>query len=92
MKIDHAAIESTLPTEVDELIDELDYLQAPAHITTGNRLLRAELGDVDDADLHDAVYFRKRMLCGACKTGSGRHSEPDGARVQEFTPGVRTGR
>ncbi|MDK1348013.1 hypothetical protein QNO09_32980 [Streptomyces sp. 378] len=90
--IDHTAIESTLPTEVDELMDELGYLRAPVHITGGNRQLRAELGDVDETDLSAAIRIRKGVLCEACKTGSGRHSEPDSARVQEFTPGVRTDR
>ncbi|MDK1346181.1 hypothetical protein QNO09_23295 [Streptomyces sp. 378] len=92
MTIDHAAIAATLPTSVDELMNELDYLRAPVHITGGNRLLRAELGDVDETYLSAAIRIRKGVLCEACKTGSGRHSEPDGARVQEFTPGVRTGR
>ncbi|MFI1951982.1 hypothetical protein ACH437_09020 [Streptomyces xinghaiensis] len=92
MKIDHAEIAATLPTEVDELVWELDDLRAPAHITATNRALRAELGDVDEADLRAAIGIRKRDVCEACKTGSGRHSEPDGARVQDFTPGVRTGR
>ncbi|MDX2676182.1 hypothetical protein [Streptomyces soliscabiei] len=92
MKIDHAAIEATLPTSVDELMWQLESLRAPLHITAGNRQLRAELGDVDDSDLSAAVRIRKQALCQACATGQGRHSEPQGARVGEFTPGVRPGR
>ncbi len=89
MTIDHAAIAATLPTSVDELMDELDYLRVPVHITGGNRRLRAELGDVDDSDLSAAIRYRKGALCKACATGKGRHSEPDGARLEEFTPGAR---
>jgi len=92
MKIDQAAIAATLPTDVDELVWELGHLHAPAHITATNRALRAELGDVDEMDLRAAIGIRKRDVCEACKTGKGRHSEPDGARVREFTPGVRDGR
>ncbi|MDW4904688.1 hypothetical protein RB628_04845 [Streptomyces sp. ADMS] len=91
MIIDHAAIAATLPTDVDRLVDELHYAQAPVHITATNRTLRTELGDADAADLAAAVAIRKRALCEACATGKGRHSEPDGARVRDFTPGVRTG-
>lgn len=92
MIIDHSAIAATLPTEVDELADELRYLGAPVHITATNRTLRTELGDVDAADLAAAVAIRKRTECEACATGKGSHTEPKGARVEEFTPGVRTGR
>lgn len=92
MTIDHTAIEATLPTSVDELMRELGYRNVPVHITAGNRQLRAELGDVDDSDLSAAVRFRKLSQCEACAGGRGRHSEPDGARVADFTPGVRTGR
>lgn len=91
MIIDRTAIAATLPAEVDELTDELRYLGAPVHITATNRVLRAELGDVDTAELAAAIGIRKRADCEACATGQGRHSEPEGARVQEFTPGVRTG-
>lgn len=89
MTIDHTAIESTLPGPVDELMWELKTINAPVHITAGNRLLRAELGDVDDAELAAAVRLRKLAECEACQRGRGRHSEPDGARVAEFTPGTR---
>lgn len=85
MTVDHAAIESALPTSVDELMWQLESLRVPVHITAGNRLLRAELGDVDDADLSAAVRFRKLAACKACATGKGRHSEPDSTRVEEFT-------
>lgn len=90
MTIDHTAIESTLPDPVTELMWELARLDAPVHITAGNRLLRAELGDdVDDSDLAAAVRLRKLAACEACQRGKGRHGEPDGARVAEFTPGAR---
>ncbi|MFI5883409.1 hypothetical protein [Streptomyces sp. NPDC051554] len=92
MTIDHAAIESTLPAPVDELMWQLESLRVPVHITGGNRLLRAELGDVDDSDLAAAVRLRKLAACKACATGKGRHSEPDGARVEEFTPSQSRGR
>lgn len=91
MTIDHAAIEATLPAPVDELMWQLESLRAPVHITGGNRLLRAELGDVDDSDLAAAVRLRKLAACEACATGEGSHTEPVDARVREFTPGVRTG-
>ncbi|MFH9587917.1 hypothetical protein ACH4LS_22635 [Streptomyces luteogriseus] len=90
MTIDPAAIAATLPTPVDELMWQLESLRAPAHITGGNRLLRAELGDVDETDLCAAIRLRKLAVCEGCATGIGPHSEPDGARVEEFTPGVRT--
>lgn len=89
MTIDQTAIEATLPDSVTELVWELKRLDAPVHITAGNRLLRAELGDVDDAELAAAVRLRKLAECEACQRGRGRHSEPDGARVAEFTPGTR---